>query len=410
MGRVVASGQETEHAVREAYRRAYGYWPAEVVSVPGWLELLGCSGLGQEGLGLVAAVDRYARVAISRRSDGRVELVVGKSGVRDGFWLDRLEPAGGWGWSDRLKALLGQLSRRRVHYSGFEVALEEVGDGGGCHGLGGDGAMGVGILLGLRRLFPFTATELGAGPPPRRDGRGRLPELGVVERRLMIGWLRAAWARVGDGGMGLADARASLMGRAWQVMAFDGAHGTLDHFPWVGLALVVSDTGVQVDGERCRLDEEVKRECAAAAAALRARSLRSVDVGYLKANRGRLTERQYAIASHVVGEAQRVVYAERALREGDYVQVGHYMSVSDGSERDLVGRRSDEVEGLVGLARGIRGCLGVRAVGGGRYGSVVSVVDYDRVSGFLDELGAGYGLRTGGRLRSEVLQVVAGAG
>jgi len=69
-----------------------------------------------------------------------------------------------------------------------------------------------------------------------------------------------------------------------------------------GEAIVVCDSGVKhrlAAGEYNTLREH----CESAARALAAKSLRSVELPWLKANRGNLNQRQYECAYHVVAKS-----------------------------------------------------------------------------------------------------------
>src|SRR5439155_4733612 len=138
--------------------------------------------------------------------------------------------------------------------------------------------------------------------------------------------------------------------------------------------------------------------CELAARALRAKSLRSVELPYLKANRGNLNPRQYDCAYHVVGEIQRVVFAERALRDEDHRQFGQYMFQSHESSRDLLKNSCPELDSLVELARAHPGCLGARLTGGGFGGATINLVAHHQAESFMEHMRQKYQARNGHRL------------
>jgi galactokinase len=204
------------------------------------------------------------------------------------------------------------------------------------------------------------------------------------------------------------DQISSLYGKAHHVLSIDCKFQTVDHAPLIGEALVVCDTGVKhalVAGEYNAL----RGHCESAARALQARSLRSVEMKYLKANKDRLSPREFECAYHVVGEIQRVVYAERALREDDHRQFGQYMFQSHESSRDYLRNSCPELDLLVELARGHRACLGSRLTGGGFGGATISLVAYHEVEDFMADISRDYEKRTGRPLQPVVCQVVDGA-
>lgn len=401
-------GQTKHDPIRELHRKSFGQLPSQVAWAPGRVELLGGVSAAHEGLVLAATIDRQAGAAISPRLDGRVEWVRNGGRERGGCWLHDLKTADGDGepvsW---FKAQLRQLRRRRVHFSGFSATLESSIPPG--LGLGEAAASSVALMLAIRRQFPFSLAELGADLPPRRDERGQVPPLTDAEKRLLIRWCQEAWreSRCGQGEP--FDPWPALFGKAWHATGIDCRFGTVDQFGLIGEALVLCDTGVRADGEPGQALSERQGECYAASRALMAKALRSVDLGYLRANQSRLTERQHALAYHVIGEIQRVVYAERALRDEDHAQAGYYMRLSHLSAQKHFRTSWKEADQLVACAGSLRGCLGARMIGPGHGGAVICLVSYHEAVGFAEALVAAYREATGRTLRPRVLPMADGA-
>ena len=395
--------------VREIHRENYGQPPAHVGWAPGRVELLGGVTAAHEGLVLAAAIERRAEVAISPRPDGRVEMVWDAGKGRGGCWLHQLESAAGEskevGW---LKAHLRQLRRRRVHFSGFSATLHSSIPPG--LGLGEAAASSVALILALGKQYPFSLTDLGADVPPRRDERGQVPPLTEEEKRLLVRWCGEAWSDSGGFKGEAYDPWPALFGKAWQATAIDCRFGTVDWLDLVGEGLVLCDTGVRTEGQQGNRLKELESECLAASRALMAKSLRSVDGAYLRANKARLTERQHEVAYHVVGEIQRVVYAERALGEGDHSQAGYYMKLSHLSAQEHYRNSWEEADFLVRQASSLRGCLGARMIGRGFGGAVIGLVAYHEVVPFVEALVAEYRRETGRSLDPLVLPMTDGAG
>ncbi|MBI3192313.1 MAG: galactokinase, partial [Pedosphaera parvula] len=155
---------------------------------------------------------------------------------------------------------------------------------------------------------------------------------------------------------------------------------------------------------------ELREQCEAAAAALRARSLRSVEPRYLSANRDKLTERQYQCAYHIVGENQRVVFGERALDEGDFLQFGQYLFQSHESSRDFFQNSCPELDLLVELAREHPACIGARLTGGGFGGATLSLIHLLRAVDFIDYMKAKYAEKAARQTAPFLCAIVDGAG
>jgi galactokinase len=129
----------------------------------------------------------------------------------------------------------------------------------------------------------------------------------------------------------------------------------------------------------------------------------------LEAATGTLTEREYECAFHIVGENQRVIFGERALREGDLYQFGQYLYQSHHSSRAYFKNSTPELDALVEIARGRGECYGARLTGGGFGGATINLVQHDKTSAFKKALAARYHEKTGITTNPWVAQVVDGA-
>ena len=374
---------------------------------PGRLELLGNHTDYNEGLVMSVAVDKYVWIAASPRTDGKIELVSSAFPQRDIFWISEIKHNPDAPWADYVKGVLVQLRKRGVHFSGFSAAIHSnlpVGVG-----MSSSAALEVTSALIVRQLFAYSLTELGASIPPRRDPRGRLPPVEAKEKLHLARLCQAAEIEFVGVNCGLLDQISSLCGRSYHVMNIDCRFNSVDLTPLLGEAIVVCDSGVkhQLTGGEYN---ELREHCESAALALGAKSLRSVELSWLKANRGNLNRRQYECAYHVVGEIQRVAFAERALSQDDHRQFGQYMFLSHESSRDYLKNSCPELDLLVEIARSHPGCLGARLTGGGFGGATVNLVAYHQAEDFLRHMTEQYERRTGRKMKPMVCQMVDGAG
>jgi galactokinase len=395
-------------AVQDLFRKSFGFSPPHGARAPGRLEVLGNHTDYNEGLVMSVAIDRYMEIAASPRTDGKIELVTSAYPQREVFSVSGIEKNPEAAWADYVKGVLLELRRRGVHFSGFNAAIHSTIPVGA--GMSSSAALEVATALMVRQLYPFGLNDLGqVQMPPPRDRRGNLPGLRLKERLPLARICQAAENRFVGVQCGLLDQISSLCGKAHHVMNIDCRFETVEQVPLIGEVLVVCDTGVKhalVGGEY----NELRRHCESAAGALGARSLRSVEMSYLKANRSRLTAREYECAYHVVGEIQRVVYAERALRVEDHRQFGQYLFQSHESSRDQLRNSCPELDLLVELAGKQRACLGARLTGGGFGGATISLVTYHEVRDFMVDIARAYERSTGRSLRPVVCQMVDGAG
>ena len=393
-------------AVATLFKKHFGYTPVQIVKAPGSLELLGCPAGGDDGLAISAAVDKCTCIASAPRTDAKIELVSSVAAEHDIFWLSEFKKSPAAPWADGFKGILTQLRKRGVHFSGFNAAIFEAIPTG--LGLGSAGALAVAAALTVRRLHPFSLTEVGATIPPKRDERGNLPALPALERMHFARLSRAAEAEFAGANSSIAGPVTSLLGKAWHVVELDCRFLTVEHAPLIGSAIVVCDSGAR---PRAGADQEneLRQLCGSAAKKLGAKSLRSVEPKQLQAGKSQLAPREYECAYHVVSEIQRAVFAERALREDDHRQFGQFLFQSHESARDHLRNSCPELDLLVELARQHPGCLGARLAGGGFGGATANLVSYHQAEDFMEVMARQYEERTGHKMRPFVCQVVDGA-
>jgi len=395
-----------EADARNLVKKHFGYTPAHVASGPGSVELLGDATGCADGLVMAVAVDRGVHIASAPRTDGRIELVSSAFPQPELFWLTELELNPAAAWADGVKGVLHQLRSRGVHSSGFSAAIHNSIPTG--LDLGSGAALEVATALAVRQLYPYSLTETGATLPPKRDGRGGLPPLSKAERRHLARLCRDVDNKFLGGRSGFADHVPALFGKAWNVLSIDCRFETVEPTPLVGEALIICGSGADVP-QAADWNAELRMHWESAAQKLRAKSLRSVEPQLLAANRGRLTAREYECAYHVVGEIARGAAGERALRDDDHRQFGHFLFQSHESARDFLKNSTPELDLLVELARAHPGCLGARPTSGRRGGATINLVAYHQAESFIETVVRQYERRTGHEIRPLACQIVNGA-
>ncbi len=394
--------------VQALFKKQFGHTPTHTVQAPGRLELLGNHTDYNQGLVLALAVDRYVFMAVSPRRDGRIEIVSSAFPEKESFFVHDLARNTASPWADYVKGVLAELRRRKVHFSGFSAAVHGTIPLGA--GLASSAALEVATALAIRQLHPFTLTPTHATVLLKRTQDGSLPPLTAAEKIELAKACQAAESQFVGVNCGLLDPLSSLFGKAFHAIEIDCQSLAVEQVPMIGeIAIVVCNTGLKhalVAGEY----NVLRQQCEAAARALGAKSLRSVDPAFLAANRQKLSQREYECAYHVAGEIQRVIFGARALRADDLEQFGQYLFQSHQSSRDVFKNSCPELDHLVELARGHPACLGARLTGGGFGGATVNLVKREQVAAFRQAMIAGYAQRAGRELEPIVCQVVDGAG
>ncbi len=394
--------------VQKVFKRRFGYTPTHIVQAPGRLELLGNHTDYNEGLVMSLAVDKYVFMAASPRTDGKIELVSSAFPETEKFSISELKKDPAIPWADYVKGVLLQLRKRGVHFAGFNAAIHGTVPIGA--GMSSSAALEVATALLIRELHPYTVTETGSTVPPKRNPQGKLRQLKSAEKLPLAKLCQAAENQFVGVNSGLLDQISSLFGKAFHAIQIDCRHLTVEHVPLIGeIAIIICNSGVKhslVGGEY----NELRRHCESAARKLGVKSLRSVGTKMLAAHKVKLTPREYECAYHIVGEIQRVIFGERALREDDFVQFGEYMFQSHESSRDFFKNSTAELDLLVELARSHPATLGARLTGGGFGGATINLIKRDKLKSFSEFMAAKYEKTSGHKMTPMLCQVVDGAG
>ena len=392
--------------VKQFFQKSFGAPPAHVVRAPGRLELLGNHTDYNGGLVMALAVDKFIYFAASPRKDAQVELITSSFPERETFYLDRIEKNPGAAWANYVKGVLLKLKERGAHITGFQGAVHGTIPFGA--GLSSSAALEMATALVVRELFPYRLGETGLEQPPSRDG-GKLPALSAKEKLRIAKIGQAAESQFVGVNCGLLDQLSSLFGKEGHVIQIDFTTNNVQHEPMPpGVAVVVADSAVKHDLSAGEYNE-LREHCESAARKLGVPLLRQITPADLEKERTKLTDREYQCAYHVVGETQRVVFGERALRAGDIEQFGQYLFQSHASSRDYFGNCTKELDFLVDIASKIPGCYGARLTGGGFGGATINLVQADKVEAFQRDLAAEYFARTKIRIEPWIARVVDGA-
>jgi galactokinase len=395
------------HELKSLFQKQFNELPRHIVQAPGRVELLGNHTDYNEGLVMSLAVDRYVYMAVSPRPDGRVELVSTSFPQREGFFIDKIEKNPEAPWANYVKGVLLQLRKAGVHFTGFSAAIHGTIPFGA--GLSSSAALEVATALAVRELFPFAFDQGGLSTPPARQSNNVLPSLRATEKMAIAKICQAAESRFVGVNSGLLDQISSIYGKANHVIQIDCQRNTVAHDPMPpGVAVVVCDSCVKHDLSAGEYNE-LRRHCESAAKTLGVPALRYIDPERLEAEKAKLSPRDYECARHIVGENHRVVFGERALREGDIDQFGQYLFQSHASSRDFFKNSTKELDELVEIASRQPGCYGARLTGGGFGGATINLVRADSVEVFRHNVAAEYARRGGPKTEPWVCKVVDGA-
>ena len=391
--------EQTSQAFQTHFRRA-ARWLA---AAPGRVNLIGEHTDYNDGLVLPMAIERYVVIAAdqpppnSSRDVVRVfsELV----GEQQEFSIDRLtnsmrgidtrsadSPPTGSPSNDSLST--DSLPTWIRYVQGTIATMASVGIGP----VGFDAMVGSSVPLGgglssSAALEVATATLL--------EGMAGRPIEPVTKALLCQ---QAEHEAVGMP-CGIMDQFSSTLCQADHLMLLDCQNQQIQMIPFTDPNLTVLVINSKVKHELTGGEyAERRRQCQAAASALRVASLRAVTMELLEQARPQLEATLFLRARHVVGEIERTVQAAAAIRHGAWDEVGRLMLASHLSLRDDYQVSCAELDLLVDLAMEqgpSRGVIGSRMTGGGFGGCTVSLVRTGQVDQVATTLANGYRKKTG---------------
>jgi galactokinase len=345
------------------------------------VELLGNHTDYNQGVVLAAAIDRGLTVRGSSRDDDMIAL---KSNGRFEISLSDVQPQTQQRWANYPLGVVQQFVAAGHEIGGFDAAIS--GDVPAGAGLSSSAALEVataGFLMKLHgiRLDPLKVAKL--------CQRAENEFVGVKS--------------------GLLDQVTSVFGRANHLVYVDFASEEIRTvaFP-ADFALVIADSGVKHNLLQSKYNTR-REECAAAARALGARSLREISPAKLHGARETLDPVLYRRAAHVVGENDRVWRALDALHTGDAATIGELMNASHESSRTNFENSTPELDLLTSTARALPGVLGSRLTGGGFGGGTVTLVEAARGEEVVAALRAAYLRESGHAPAAFVCRIADGA-
>ncbi len=374
----------------ELFSKRFGKAPKAASRAPGRLEILGNHTDYNEGFVLSAATGQATEVALSPVA-GRVCTLHNPSiGPDVSFDLDKIEKPVPGDWTNYIKGVLRELTRRGIKFGAFEAAVWS--DVPLSAGMSSSAALEMAFCFAFRSVY-------GIELPPQD------------------------WARVGQAvenkylGLksGLLDQFSSIYGRKDSLILCDfRSVEVLKTVPMPsGWRIVVANT--MVKHNLVESDYNLRREScerareAIAKKAPSVKALRDVDSKLLEASKGLMDAVDYRRALHVVGEDERVMKAVELLESKDADGFGKLLFQSHESSMKNFENSCEELDALVELAHSIPGCAGARLSGGGFGGISIHLVHEDVAEEYCARLKTAYKLQTGKTAETIICSIGDGA-
>lgn len=364
-----------EQRVVSLFQERFQSTPHVVASAPGRVNVIGEHTDYNEGFVLPAAIDRFAAVAASPRTDQM--LVLHSENVRTCVKapLHDLLPMRSSSWANYLKGVAAMLLRAGYQVRGANITV---------HGNVPRGA-GLSSSAALEMATAFAIRALN--------------DLSVTDEQLITLCQKAEQNFVGVQ-CGIMDQFASCKGKGGHALFLDCRSLSYDLVPLPpGVCLVVLDTGIRRTLSGSAYNHR-REECITAVAELSTRipgltSLRDVTARDWEAFHETLSPVSAKRGRHVIHENARVLEATRALREADFGRLGKLMYDSHFSLQHDYEVSCAELDALVDICAETDGVIGARMTGAGFGGCVLSLAREEAVDDLTRRIMTEYPQKTG---------------
>jgi galactokinase len=389
MGTTRAAAEPVSQRAARGFTGRYGRPPGAVGSAPGRANLIGEHTDYNDGFVLPFAIAARTACAAARRTDG--EITVASTFATDSVSvaLADIVPGGGYGWAGYPLGIAWAfgLIRDLPDGAGADLFIDSEVPAGA--GLSSSAALEMAAAGALAELWGL---DLAAAELARAGQRAENEVVGAPT--------------------GVMDQYASLLGRPDAAVFLDcrslDARSVPLRLAPAGLALVLTDTGERhahaSGGYRAR-----RASCEKGAALLGVTALRDLSVADLPRAEPVLDAETFRRVRHVVTENDRVTATVACVEAGDLAAAGRLLTASHASMRDDYEITTPALDLAVEVALAA-GALGARMTGGGFGGSVITLIEEERVPALTEAVTDAFAAADYQRPRISRVTPSAGAG
>jgi galactokinase len=367
--------ENAEASAARIFQAHFHSHPQFIASAPGRVNLIGEHTDYNGGTVLPAAINRRIAVAVSARSDRRVEVHAGNLNATIAFSLDELAPSPEDSWANYVRGVIALLHAKGDKPVGANLAIYGTVPRGG--GLSSSAALEVAVAHAMIALAGSSHDEM--------------------EIALLCQKAEHEWAGVK---CGIMDQCISAMGRHNAALFLDCRNLAYRHVPLPeGTRIVICDTGVK----RALASSEYntrRAECTAGVAILKKvlpgiTSLRDVTPSAFLHNERLLDPVVRQRCRHVVMEIARVDEAVRTLESGDLTLFGKLMYESHMSLQHDYQVSCPELDAVVDICAEVDGVYGARMTGAGFGGCAICLARENDVPEIIHRIGVEYPQKIG---------------
>ncbi len=358
-----------------------------IVRSPGRVNIIGEHVDYNEGFVLPAAIDKAIYVAVSKRTDGQINLYSVDFKEKFEVAIADIEPTKTW--ATYILGVADQLIKRGYKIGGFNLALD--GDVPIGAGLSSSAAVECATVLALNNLF-----ELG------------------IDKMEMVRIAQKAEHSFSGVMCGIMDMFASMFGKKDHVIKLDCKTLAYEYKPFVlhGYKIVLLNTNVEHSLASSAYNER-RSQCEQGVAWVKAHhpevnSLRDVSMEMLEKQVAPKDAIIYNRCKYVVEEIQRLLNGCKDLEAGDIAALGKKMFATHDGLSKLYEVSCREADWLVEQVKNNPDVLGARMMGGGFGGCTINIVKDAAIPKLVEKLTNGYKEKMGLNLSAYIANIENG--
>jgi len=340
--------------------------PVVIAEAPGRIHFLGDHSEPKAGLFLTAAVDRYARVAVSGRKDNSLRFYAADLGERKRTTLLNLKYKREDRWANYLKVAIHLFAERGYPVKGLNFTI--AADIPQSVGLASSSAIEAATALALKGFFKANITE-----------KELISSL-VISKAMFFGI-----------NYNPVDYLIPFSAKRDQFLVVDESGFKVKRIksPLGKYKLIVMDSRVPrmgIDDELKQRESDIKKGLDLLSHKKQGSTFRDFVTTDIVESMGNLPEEIRRRSLHIVQEIRRVHDADESLRRSDILSFTKIINNSHESLRDLYEVSCPEIDWLVKRAQELDGVLASRMTGQGFGGCTYTFIREDTVDDYRKRL------------------------
>ncbi len=354
----------------DKHKEIFGEVPELIVHSPGRVNLIGEHTDYNDGFVLPIAISLGIDLAISRIQDSEVISVysIDKEKKIVSLYAYLMKSTGSDEWANYPIGVVKVLQKHGHKFGGVRISFTgSIPEGAG---LSSSAALEIAVAYAVQQIYKLK-----------------------IKDKDLIKYCQQAEQEVVGVRCGIMDQFTAKLGKAGNAFFLDCR--TLDH-RYIPLKLksaefIITNSNVHHKLVRSAYNQRVN-ECEEAVKVLNevkpGKSLRDYNLDDYEKAREFFTPEEKKRAFHVITENNRVIDAEKSLKQGNLKKFGQLMNDSHESLKSYFEVSCAELDWLVETAQKIEGCYGSRMIGAGFGGCTLTLIEKKTIPEYISKLKA----------------------